>query len=185
MTDAEIITETIASEGGSRFTQNPADPGGATKYGITLGKLKDYALDHAWDHEPGVDDVRELNEIRARDIYAWMLSRSGIGKLANDDLRWIVFDAAVHMGERPAVRLLQRALKMDVIDGALGPKTLGACPSADGRKLARLVLAEQALFYGRLASKNLSDADKDGIPDQLEFLNGYMERWARKARAVA
>jgi hypothetical protein len=44
---------------------------------------------------------------------------------------------------------------------------------------------EQMLFYGRLAAQNLTDADMDGVPDQLEFLPGYLNRLARKMRTVA
>lgn len=185
-----IIADVILSEVGPNhlldgaFALDPADPGGVTRWGITVPALTDYWLDRAQPTPPSPNDIKALTRADAEAFYLWLMADTKVAQIPNDIVRWITFDAVVHMGDKPGIRLLQRALGVKD-DGVLGPATLGACPVADGAKLARLVLTEQALFYGRLASKNLTDADKDGIPDQLEFLNGYMERWARKNRAVA
>lgn len=179
MDNAEIIGKVIADEGGDKFTDNPADPGGATKFGITARGLADY-----WKRTPNPSEIRDLTYPQAAEFYQWLMESSGIGKITNDMARWFVFDAAVHTGKTQAVKLLQRALGVKD-DGVLGPVTLAAVPYLDGTKLCRLFAIQQMLFYGRLAAGNLTDADKDGVPDQLEFLPGYLNRLARKMEAVA
>lgn len=179
MTNDDIITRILADEGGDRFVDNPADPGGATKFGITARGIASFL-----GHTPTPAEIAALTEEDARSFYRWLLGASGIDRIQNDTLRWFVFDAAVHMGNAQAIKLLQRALGVRD-DGVLGPVTLAATPHLDSAKLCRLVGVEQMLFYGRLAAKNLTDADKDGVPDQLEFLPGYLNRLARKMREIA
>lgn len=184
MTDAGIIERIIADEGGDRITDNPADPGGVTKFGITLPALKDYALDRGFSDTPTADTIRSLTHEVAVDFYANLLARTKIGQIPNEVVRYTVFDAAVHMGARQAVKLLQRALGTKD-DGVIGVATLAAIPHLNGRLLALAFCCEQMKFYGRLAAKNLTDADKDGTPDQLEFLPGYLNRLANKMLEVA
>lgn len=179
MSDLDIIERVIANEGGETFTYNPADPGGATKWGITARGIHDY-----WNHEATPEQIKALTHEDAVGFYLWLLKTSKIDQIVNEQVRYFVFDAAVHMGVTQAVKLLQRALGVKD-DGVIGPATLAAVPYLDGTKLCRLVGVEQMLFYGRLAAKNLTDADRDGVPDQLEFLPGYLNRLANKMRAVA
>lgn len=179
MTDLDIIERVIADEGGDKFVWNPADPGGATKWGITASGIRDY-----WNHEATPEQIRALTHDDAVTFYLWLLKVSRIASIQNETVRWFVFDAAVHMGVVQATKLLQRALGVKD-DGIIGPATLAAVPYLDGTKLCRLFSVEQMLFYGRLAAKNLTDADRDGIPDQLEFLPGYLERLARKMSTIA
>ena len=184
MNDFDMITAVLAAEG-SAFTCDPRDPGGATRYGVTIPALTDcWRATGIANAVPTADDIKALDADKARAFYGWLMAHTGIAKIANDTVRYFVFDAAVHMGAQQAVKLLQRALGV-ADDGVLGSVTLSACPIVDGDKLARLVGIEQMLFYGRLAAQNLTDADKDGVPDQLEFLPGYLNRLARKMRTVA
>jgi lysozyme family protein len=179
MTNDEIIGRIIADEGGDRFVDNPADPGGATKFGITARGIAQFL-----GRTLSPDEISALTLDDAKAFYRWLLKSSGIERIHNETLRWFVFDAAVHMGNTQAIKLLQRALGVHD-DGVLGPVTLAATPYIDATKLCRLVSVEQMLFYGRLAAKNLTDADRDGVPDQLEFLPGYLNRLARKMREVS
>lgn len=181
-TDLEIIERIIADEGGDRLVDNPADPGGITKFGITLPALKDFCRAERLP-EARPDDIRNMRHDLAVGFYTWLLESSKIGQLYDPLLRWFVFDAAVHMGNVQAIKLLQRAVGVED-DGILGPQTLARSAARDARAACVLVGVEQALFYGRLAAKNLTDADKDGVPDQLEFLPGYLNRWARKMQEV-
>lgn len=169
--DDLIIGAVLQREGG--YTDDPADRGGPTNFGITQATLAQ------WRGRPvSADDVRTMTEAEARTIYADLyLSRTGIGRIANDDVRAVVFDAAVNHGAKPAIRLLQRALGLHD-DGVIGPVTLSAIPYLDGRRLAVRVLAERCRLYGRLISGNTTDADRDGIPDSTEFAAGWLNRVA-------
>jgi len=54
----------------------------------------------------------------------------------------------------------------------------------DGTKLALHCIAERLEFYGRIVSKNLTDSDKDGIPDNTEFAFGWMNRMSNLIKAI-
>ncbi len=185
MTNSDIIARVIKDEGGDKYTCNPADPGGATKWGITIPALTDYrgASTNAVN-KPTAEDIKALTFDDAVAFYEWLMATTKIGLIQNDLVRYWVFDAAVHTGRQQATKLLQRALGVKD-DGVLGVVTLAAVPLSNGERMCRLFGVEQMLFYGRLAAKNLTDADRDGIPDQLEFLPGYLNRLAAKMREVA
>ena len=175
MTDTEntaIIDRVIAREGGARFTDDPADRGGATKFGITQGALAEFQRRPVHREE-----VRELTLERAREFYAWLLADSRVGEIPNAIVREVVFDAVVNHGRRPGIKLLQRALALPD-DGVIGPRTLAAVPLMDARRLAARALTERLRLYGRLISGNLTDADRDGIPDNTEFAAGWINRAA-------
>lgn len=184
MTDEDIIGWVIDDERG--LVDNNADPGGITNFGITIPAYTDYL--RATTGNPAAkatpEDIRAFTEPNAREFYRWLLKSTGIGRIQNMEVRQFVFDAAVNLGARQAIKLLQRALTLPD-DGVIGPVTLAAVPYLDGERLARRIGLEQMEFYGRLASGNLTDADHDGIPDNLEFLNGWLARLARKLRRVA
>ncbi len=46
MTVDEIAREIVAREGG--FVMDPDDPGGATKYGVTIGTMREWAYGRAY-----------------------------------------------------------------------------------------------------------------------------------------
>jgi len=166
--DAEIIARIIDVEKG--FVDNPADRGGPTKYGISLGFLADLL--------PGASkaDVQALTIDDAVEIYqAEFIIKPGFSSILDPVLRWTVVDAAVNHGPKPATKLLQRALGVKD-DGVLGDITRHAIYQADQRKLSIRVCTMRARLYSLITSKNLEDKDRDGIPDNLEMLNGWTDR---------
>lgn len=167
-----LIDRVIAREGGDRFTDDPADRGGATKFGITQAALADFQR-----RPMHREEVRGLTLERAREFYAWLLEGSRVGEIPSPLLREVVFDAVVNHGRGPGIRLLQRALGVRD-DGVIGSVTLAAVPHLDARRLAARVLTERLRLYGRLISGNLTDADRDGIPDNAEFAAGWINRAA-------
>ena len=60
---SEIASAIIAREGG--YANDPDDPGGATKYGVTLHTLRRLGLDLTGDGRIGVADVRKLTRPQA------------------------------------------------------------------------------------------------------------------------
>jgi lysozyme family protein len=184
LTDEDIITRVIDDEGRA-LTDRADDPGGITNFGITIPAFTDYLRAATGNHGAVAtpEDIRALTEANARDYYRWLLKSTGIGRIQNVDVRYFVFDAAVNLGPTQAVRLLQRALGV-ADDGKIGPVTLTAVPLLDARRLNLRVGIEQMQFYGRLAAKNLADRDRDGVPDNLEFLPGWLNRLGRKLMGV-
>ena len=62
-----LAEEIVAREGG--FVNDPADPGGATNYGVTLGTLRRLGLDVTGDGQVTEADVRNLSREKAVEIF--------------------------------------------------------------------------------------------------------------------
>jgi lysozyme family protein len=169
MTLDERITALIRREAG--FVDNPADRGGPTKFGITLAKLAEVL-----GHPASVDDVRDLPEAVAREIYRHDFETAGLDA-APEAAQELLLDILTNHGPGNFARIVQRALGVPV-DGAVGPQTRAALAAADGAALFRRLGAERLRFTGRAISKNLRDDDHDGIPDNTEFAEGWLNRQA-------
>ncbi len=141
----QAVDFTLGQEGG--WVDNPADPGGATMYGITL------AVFRAWHHDPSAEP-EDLHAIQANEveaIYRALYWNPVEGARLPAGLGLSIFDSAVNLGVRRATMLLQAALSV-AQDGAVGPVTLGAANAmALGVLLDRLA-AEREAFYRRCAS---------------------------------
>ena len=128
MKSIEAIAQSIvAREGG--YVDDPEDPGGATKFGVTIGTLKRLGLDLTGDRKVTGADVRAMTRAKARDIFiADYYYRPKINELP-EPVQASVFDMQVNAGAN-AVKILQRLLgNMDQavsVDGAIGPKSVRA-----------------------------------------------------------
>ncbi|WP_170760483.1 holin-associated N-acetylmuramidase [Ruegeria lacuscaerulensis] len=127
----QIAAEIVAREGG--FVDDPDDPGGATKYGVTIHTMRRLGLDLSGDGSIDGADVRMLSESQAVDLFVrhyFELPRLG---LLTQVLQASVFDMYVNAGVQ-AVKILQHLLRDMgygiVVDGLIGPKTAKACQDA-------------------------------------------------------
>ncbi|OCY53992.1 glycoside hydrolase family 108 protein [Acinetobacter pittii] len=171
----QYLEELIKREGG--YVNNPADRGGATKYGITeavarangfKGNMKDLSLDMAksicrknyWT-APRFDQVNAVSSAVAEEL----------------------LDTGVNCGTGFAKPLLQRALNLLnnqgkagfpdlVIDGVYGSTTLGALKTylakrgKDGEKvLVRVLNIMQGQRYIEICERN---------PTQEQFFYGWI-----------
>lgn len=149
---SSMIDALIVREGG--FVNDPDDPGGATKYGITIATLSSTRGKRA-----SVAEVRALTKAEAKSIYeAQYLTRPKIDQLPAP-LVPSVFDMYVNAGNR-AIKILQETLgKFGLklaVDGAIGPQTLSACHEVFAQAGENLVDAygiERREFYYRLADR--------------------------------
>lgn len=148
----QIATEIVAREGG--FVNDPADPGGATNHGVTIGTLR--ALAHDVNHDGRIDvaDVRALTTDDAVEIFlSQYFDRPGLSRLP-DALQPSVFDMYVNAGAM-AVKLLQRVLKACgypvTDDGVLGPATMAAAVTEAAKGAQALVdrygIARRDFYY--------------------------------------
>ncbi len=121
----EIAREIVAREGG--FVNDPADPGGATKYGVTIGTLRALGLDATGDGRVTVEDVKALTRADAVRIFRERYYHGPRIDLLPEPLQPSVFDMQVNAGSN-AVRILQRLLaEFDepvTVDGLIGPQTV-------------------------------------------------------------
>ena len=163
---------------GSKFVNNPADPGGATKYGISLRAAADLGhlagLDLDLNHDGRVDaaDIADLTQDEAGQLYrAGFWDRFDYGQIADFMTAAKLFDLAVNMGPVQAHKQVQRALRCAWLpvteDGILGPSTIGAINAAHPNALCAALKSEAAGFYRQLAAVK---------PALAEFLDGWLNR---------
>lgn len=113
-------------EGG--WSNHAADPGGLTKWGVTLLTLKRLWRDFTGDGRVDAADLRAMTPAQAREIY---LNEYWIAARCPDlpaPLACLVHDSAVNQGVGRAIRCLQLALGFTgrAVDGVAGPRTIAA-----------------------------------------------------------
>lgn len=138
----EVVVMSL--EGGARVSDDAADPGGLTKYGISLAAYP----------ELGREGIMALTKTKAKSIYKkdyWLAARCPEFPLFS---RLCVFDSSVNHGLFGGAKIVQRALNTLgnslVVDGQIGPRTLGAAAKADSVQLVLAILEERQRFYRSL-----------------------------------
>ena len=177
----DIAQEIVAREGG--YVNDPDDPGGATKYGVTIHTMKRLGLDLTGDGRVTSADVRRLSRAQAAEIFVdHYFRRPRIDRLP-DSLQASVVDMYVNAGAN-AVRILQRML-VDMgqgvtVDGVIGPQTAAAAHSA-----ARVAPDHIADAYG-IARRNYYYALADKRPASRKYArrrDGGKGGWITRAEA--
>ncbi len=149
---SEMIDALLAREGG--YVNDPSDPGGATKYGITI-----HTLSAVRGRKCTPTDVRNLTKAEAREIYKSLyFQKPRIDELPHD-LQPCVFDMQVNAGNR-AVKILQETLNKFgtslKVDGVIGSKTIDnahAVFEEAGQYLVDAYGIERREYYYRLADR--------------------------------
>jgi lysozyme family protein len=147
---ARAVACVLRHEGG--LSDDAADPGGVTNFGISIRFAGSVKLDLNGDGATTRADILAMDRATAERLYRrhfWEPLRAG--ELPGG-LGYAVFDAAVNQGVGAAARLLQRSLRMRE-DGTIGPATLAAA-ARRGNDLAGLVaefMAQRNTRYARLA----------------------------------
>lgn len=192
----DIAHEIVAREGG--YVNDPADPGGPTKYGVTLATLRACGRDKTGDGKITAADVQALDRAEAVEIFLTRyFDRPGLGALP-PVLQPVVFDMYVNAGVM-AIKLLQRVLRgrghLVADDGLLGPKTLAATRAEIAKGATAFVdayaVARRDFYYGladaRPASRKYArrkDGGKGGwITRAEEFLSPVLRLTPDQHRA--
>ena len=134
----------LKHEGG--FVDHPRDPGGATNMGITIGTLRD------WRGRPvSVDDVKNLTDHEARQIYRARYWNPVNGDMLPQGINLSVFDFAVNAGVGRAARTLQRVVGVPD-DGIIGPMTMAALKGIPEKDLIIRFAQARREFYKGLST---------------------------------
>lgn len=154
----------LKHEGG--YVNNPNDPGGATKYGISLRFLKDNKIDINTDGRVDSKDIVSITIEEASDIYfRYFWSKMNLEHINNDLLKLHLFDMGVNAGTKSAIKLLQKMIGVTP-DGIIGKLTLAAIDSYKGNIVADYASARLS-YYHRLTIKN---------PKLKVFMKGWTNR---------
>lgn len=172
----QLLDELIAREGG--YSNNPADKGGETMYGITRVTARAHGYNGA---------MRELPKATAKGIYHdiyWTVPGFNLVAMVLPTVGEELFDTGVNMGPARAAMMLQRALNVlnrgdqDYpnleVDGRIGKMTLYALNKFIVRRgkdkaasvLLKMLNAQQAVRYMEIAEKN---------PSQEAFMFGWVD----------
>lgn len=157
----EAANFVIEHEGGDRLVEDPKDPGGLTKYGISQRSYPKL-------------DIRGLTRDKAESIYFtdyWTKCKCGAFP---PDVGLILFDSAVNQGSTEARILLQKSVGV-MTDGVIGPLTIEAVArfhnTTKPHTLATEFVAQRAFHYG--------------LTSKFEYFGlGWMRRLA-KVHAIA
>jgi len=162
--------QTVGYEGG--YVNDPDDPGGETKYGITKAVFEE---ELKAGFVSGVSAVQDITPAIAKAIYKrryW--NALGLNRLYNIVIAAEIFDTAVNMGIAWSAKIVQEALNFLgeslEVDGNLGPKTMTALKTwadKDERALYVCLNGFQFMRYCEICKKN---------PDLVKYARGWTKR---------
>lgn len=185
-TFSRALEYTLEEEGG--WADHPADRGGKTMYGVTIGVFRGLGREADLDGDGDVDgdDLRRLTRDGAARIYRdgyWLWDKlQGVdaADLARVPPEVMIkhFDTAVNMGPRAATTLLQRAVnrvrgQFLREDGALGPRTVRGILGCGLDPLLAAMCAVQLERYQGIVARDKT---------QAAFIRGWTKRAARTPR---
>src|SRR5665213_1665195 len=133
----------LAHEGG--YSNDAADPGGPTKYGITIADVRAYLNAGA-----GADDVKALSAEQALAIYRAHYA----DPLRYDDLPagvdFAVLDYGINSGISRSGRVLRRMLRLADDTSAVTDAVIAAARAADAPSLIVAICDERLRFLQSL-----------------------------------
>lgn len=152
-----LIDNVLKHEGG--YVNDPDDPGGATKYGITIHTMRRFGVDVNGDGIVDIRDVKSLPMAKAREIYKREYFEGPRLDDLPEALQPTVFDMYVNAGSN-AVKILQRlCTKMGKplkADGVIGPRTIAATHAVYdqyGDAMVDMYSIERRNYYFRIADR--------------------------------
>lgn len=160
--------EWLMVQEGKEITDDPRDPGGHTAWGISRRYHPDWP---GWAMiDSGITSGPEFEDMVSafyRETY------QGLWTAAPVRVREVLTDTAINMGSTYAVQLMQDAMnhlagvKYVVVDGKLGPLTVGALKRAEHDGLAFTMCALRMAEYNRRARRD---------QNKRVFLSGWLNR---------
>ncbi|WP_136621456.1 MULTISPECIES: glycoside hydrolase family 108 protein [Mesorhizobium] len=139
---ARALALVLKSEGG--WSDNPADPGGATMKGVTLANFRRYVKADAT-----MADLRSISDAQVAAVYRRFYWDAVLGAELPDGVDHAVFDFAVNSGPGRAAKYLQAAVGV-AQDGRIGPATLAAVKARPAGVIIDALCDARLAFLQRL-----------------------------------
>jgi lysozyme family protein len=154
----------LKHEGG--LSNHSSDPGGITKYGISLRFLQANNIDINTDGRVDSKDIVSITIEEASDIYLkYFWNKMNLEPIRNDLLKLHLFDMGVNAGTKSAIKILQKMIGVTP-DGVIGKMTLAAIDNYKGSIVADYASARLA-YYHKLTIRN---------PKLKVFIKGWTNR---------
>ena len=169
MADFKLFFNRLLQEEGG-YSDDPADPGGPTKYGVTLAEWIKQGYDKNGDGKIDAEDVKLLDTNDAYKIAKEDYWDPVAGDMINSqDVADVVFDWGYNSGTKTAIKYLQRTLGFmnGDVDGIIGTKTIQATNSTDPKQLFDTLKQNREAFYRAIVTKD---------PSRQKFLKGWLIR---------
>jgi lysozyme family protein len=141
---ARSLSLVLKSEGG--WSDNPADPGGATMKGVTIANFRRYVKPDGTKA-----DLRAITDEQIATVYRKFYWDAVAGDELPDGLDYAVFDFAVNSGPNRAAKYLQAACGPAIAqDGKIGPSTIAAVNAKPAGVLIDTICDARLAFLERL-----------------------------------
>ena len=183
MAKSEVLKPFILSwEGG--FVNDPADAGGATNKGVTIGTFR-----QVFGKDKTVADLKVMTDAQWHTIFKryywdkWKADQILDQSIANTVVDWVW--ASGQYGITNVQKLLGVAA-----DGVVGPKTIAALNSKDAKKLFRDIYAARLSYYNRIIQASVQKYErkigrKSTRQEQLKYTNErFRKGWIRRLDGI-
>lgn len=162
----KLVKKILKWEGGAKYTNNPIDKGGPTKYGITLDTWKNVGYDKNGDGTINSKDIKLLTEKDFQIVLKknfWDKWKGDMIK--NQSLANLVVDWLWCSGKWGII-YPQRALGIKA-DGIVGNKTISSLNNANQEAIFKKIWNMRKTFFLNIVKKN---------PCQKVFIKGWLNR---------
>jgi lysozyme family protein len=187
MADVNVLLPFILKwEGG--FVNDPADAGGATNKGVTIGTWRQVGYDKDGDGDIDVQDLKLLsnNDVRDRVLKPHYWNRWKADNIQSQKIANILVDWVWGSGKHGIV-IPQRLLGVKD-DGIVGEKTLSAVNFADPDQLFDAIYKARVKFFNDITNSSIATYEKKigrkATESELmkhtnkRFLKGWLNRLA-------
>ena len=171
MADFNKFWPFVVKEESPKYVDDPRDPGGPTKYGITLVVWQKYGYDINHDGKIDKEDVKLISEADASKISKkefWDFFNAD--KITNQGVAEQIVDFAWASGPYTAATKIQKILGLPA-DGVFGNATLTAINSADPKVLLEKITKRRIDFI-------------DAIVAQRPVFEAYKVGWKSRVNAI-
>ena len=183
MAKSDVLQPFILSwEGG--FVNDPADAGGATNKGVTIGTFR-----QVFGKDKTVADLKAMTNSQWHTIFKkfywdrWRADEIMNQSIANTCVDWVWASGSY------GITNIQKLLGVTA-DGVVGPKTIAALNSKDAKKLFRDIYAARLSYYNRIIQASVQKYErkigrKATQAEKLRYTNErFRKGWMRRLDGI-